>query len=443
MLRGFCSLLFFFWMVLAVGQTGFDFDAGVQRSKISFQWVNNLIIIPVELNGTRLNFLLDTGVEETLLFSLDETDEVQFSALEKIKIKGFGALDAIDAFRADHNTLRIGKVFDPDHKVYLVLDQEINISSSVGIPVNGIIGYHFFKNFLVRIDYLNQRLLLSKTLSKVKKRKELFTKLPMPLLQNKPYITIQGRQGAATRELFQLLDTGNTDAGWLFPSYLPSTFQPIKQVSDYLGKGLSGDIYGIRGRMDSLTIGKYRLPRPIVAFPDSLSLAHLTRVDQRTGSIGNEFLRRFHVIFDYKEQQIYVRPNADFGDPFRYNMSGLEIKHQGLQWIAQEQRLDARLTYGDITFKESSSINKEKIKYQFELKPIYVVTAVRPDSPGALAGIQKGDIVLTIDKKECSSLSLDQINAFFKQYDGKTVEIELEHMGKPYKVTLVLKDLLP
>ncbi|WP_297507803.1 aspartyl protease family protein [Flavobacterium sp.] len=437
------SVLLLFGSLLAWGQSGFELDNDRKKSKIPFQWVNNLIILPVELNGIPLNFLLDTGVEETILFSLDDPNEVQFSTLEKVKIKGFGANEPIDAYRADHNSLRIGSALDNDHKVYILLDQEINISSSVGLPVNGIVGAHFFKNFLVRIDYVNQRLIIGKSLQKVKRRKEQFTPLPLYLVQNKPYVKMKGQQGIKTIDLLQLLDTGNTDAAWLFPAVMPQSFLSKNTIQDYLGKGLSGTIYGNRSRIDGLKWDTFMLPRPIVAMPDSLSMTHLVQVTNRTGSIGNEFLRRFHVIFDYAQQQLYIRPNRDYDDPFRYNMSGIEVKHQGLQWIAKSQRTDSRLTYGDITFEGSSTSIRDKIKYQFELKPIYVVANVRPDSPGAKVGIQKGDILLTIEEKEGHEMSLDQINSYFKQQDGKSIEMELEHLGNPYKVTLVLKDVLP
>jgi hypothetical protein len=42
--------------------------------------------------------------------------------------------------------------------VYIITDQDFNISSHVGIPVNGIIGYHFFKDHPVLIDYSSKKL---------------------------------------------------------------------------------------------------------------------------------------------------------------------------------------------------------------------------------------------------------------------------------------------
>ena len=104
-----------------------------------------------------MSFLLDTGVEDSILFSLDETDEVKFSQVEKIKIRGLGSNDSFEGYKSNHNKLSINKYTDLNHVIYLVLDQNINISAQVGFPVNGIIGYHFFENNLVKINYTNKK----------------------------------------------------------------------------------------------------------------------------------------------------------------------------------------------------------------------------------------------------------------------------------------------
>jgi hypothetical protein len=43
----------------------------VNKVKIPFQLINNLVFIPINVNGVELTFL-DSGVKETILFSLEE-----------------------------------------------------------------------------------------------------------------------------------------------------------------------------------------------------------------------------------------------------------------------------------------------------------------------------------------------------------------------------------
>ncbi len=81
----FLYLLLFFLTSLSSGfsQSGFHFEKTKKKVVIPFQLINNLIFIPINVNGETLTFLLDTGVEETVLFSLDEKEEVSLYQLEK------------------------------------------------------------------------------------------------------------------------------------------------------------------------------------------------------------------------------------------------------------------------------------------------------------------------------------------------------------------------
>jgi hypothetical protein len=46
---------------------------------------------------------LDTGVEPTLIFSLDDKDEVKLFDVEKLILKGLGSKDAIDSYKSAKN----------------------------------------------------------------------------------------------------------------------------------------------------------------------------------------------------------------------------------------------------------------------------------------------------------------------------------------------------
>jgi hypothetical protein len=124
-------------------QEGFHLS-GNKQAKISFQLINNLIFIPVKVNGVSMTCLLDTGVEETILFSLEETDTVPFFNVNKVKLRGLGGDESIEALSSSENRIEISKNFaDAKHTILIVLDEEINFSSSVGIPVNGILDIIF------------------------------------------------------------------------------------------------------------------------------------------------------------------------------------------------------------------------------------------------------------------------------------------------------------
>ena len=104
-------LLFCISLTFGFSQSAFQLPQGQQKAVIPFQMINNLIFIPIKVNGETLTFLLDTGVEETVLFSLDDKEEVSLHQLEKIKLKGLGANEAVEAFKSSKNKLEVSTFY--------------------------------------------------------------------------------------------------------------------------------------------------------------------------------------------------------------------------------------------------------------------------------------------------------------------------------------------
>ena len=66
--------------------------------------------------------------------------------------------------------------------------------------------------------------------------------------------------------------------------------------------------------------------------PSNESVQSMNFVKDRIGSIGSDILKRFTVIFDYKILIFTSKKQAIKKDPFKFNMSGLDIKHDGMKW---------------------------------------------------------------------------------------------------------------
>jgi hypothetical protein len=428
--------------VCGYSQEGFQLTDNNQ-AKISFQLINNLIFIPVKVNGVSMTFLLDTGVEETILFSLEETDTVPFFNVNKVKLRGLGGDESIEALSSSENRVEIAKnLVDTNHTILIVLNEEINFSSSLGIPVNGIMGYHFFKNNCVKIDYEKEQLFVYKEHAKVvKKIKRKYTAVPISIKNNKPYL--QGNFSLANSNEFSgklLIDTGNSDALWLFENQSDKIQIPRANFEDYLGKGFSGDIHGKRAKINRFQLNEFVFEKPYVAFPDYNSIKNVTMVQSRIGSVGGEILQRFTVVFDYRNNELFIRKNKNYSKPFSFNMSGLEINHAGRQWVQETLTVN---TYINVGGDESHYQKKENpVKFNFVLKPIYKIVNVREDSPGALAGLKKDDVIVSINRKPASTYTLQSINELLKSEDGKKILFEVNRNGKYVKLILQLKSIL-
>ena len=132
-----------------LAQDKFVLTGSKKGQNLTFKLINNLIVIPVEVNGRELNFILDTGVDRSILFNLESEDSLRLKKVKRIKIRGLGEGERLTGLVSSENKFRIGKIVNPDHKVYAISSDEFDLSGRMGIEVNGIIGSELFRDFIV------------------------------------------------------------------------------------------------------------------------------------------------------------------------------------------------------------------------------------------------------------------------------------------------------
>ncbi|RZJ31071.1 MAG: PDZ domain-containing protein [Flavobacterium sp.] len=435
------AVLFFLliFSMTSTAQPGFRFEsAGRRKVTIPFKFINNLIVLSVNVNGADLNFLLDTGVDETILFSIDDQDQVKLNNIQRILLKGLGGNEPVEGLKSSHNKLSFPGYSDSDHDIYIVLDQDFNFSASIGIPVNGIIGYGFFKNNLIEINYDRKKIIVYNENEKARKKvASQFVPHDISIVDGKPYLIAELTADQRQIPARLLVDTGNTDAVWLFQDKSGSFKIPDQVFDDFLGRGLSGDIVGKRGRIENFAIDSFGFQQPLVAFPDVNATKNIVMAEGRVGSVGGEILKRFTVVFDYKNGKIFLRKGREYSQPFNYNMSGLEVHHEGMTWVKERIDFSATKKYAIYQAGEPTSF-----AYKFELKPLFSVSNVRKDSPAALCGIEKGDLLVSLNRTPCDRMTLQEINSILKSEEGKTIDVEVERHGIKMKFSFRLKSII-
>ena len=244
-------ILFFFLFGFATpvfSQQGFEFiKNNSSRITIPFQFINNLVFIPVQVNGVELLFLLDSGVKETILFGFEDVKELNLNHVEKISIQGLGGNEAVEGLKSSGNVLLIDKMQAENYLLYLILDPSFNLSNYVGVTVNGIIGSAAFRNHLVAIDYDKKKVSFYQQNSKyVKRIQKKYSSIPLSIEQGKPYVNSIVKIKEEEVPVKLLVDSGNSDAVWLFDQLSSKIEIPEKYFEDYLGQGLSGAVEGKR-----------------------------------------------------------------------------------------------------------------------------------------------------------------------------------------------------
>lgn len=433
-------LLFIFCLMMhiqfVIGQL-WNAPENKQHSIIPFEFVNNLIIVSVQLNNEPLSFILDNGVKETLLFG--EVDSLRLKNTSSFVFQGFGTGQPIKGLMSKENKLQIGNIVDSSHHLYVITDTAFNLSKNIGVHVHGILGSAFFRNNVVAIDYLKKKIVFARDVSKLGLRMSKFNKLSIRVENDRAYafVNIQPRD----KKLFNqklLLDLGNSNPMMLFESVIPHYEIDTPSIRDYLGVGFNGAVYGVKNKIELVSFGSYEIPYPIVSYPDTNSYDKNKIAKDRVGSIGNQILSRFYIVFDYPNNVFYLRPNRNFKKAFTLDMSGLEIVHSGFDFV--------RHRYTNFTNKGDDggvSINfSNEVNYLIELHANYIIDQVRPKSPAEKVGLTVGDKLLKVNGRRVGKMKLQDIKNKLQSGDGKITRLEIERAGKKIDFQFRLVDPL-
>ncbi len=450
-LKGKALVLVLFIGFTTFPQSGFKLPMGKNSDKIRFEVANNLIILPVILNGVELSFILDTGVGSTIIFSIDNKESLELKNASKIYLRGLGDDEPVEAIKSLDNELKIGDAISTNHTVFLVFDESINFSPRMGFPIHGIIGYDFFKDFILDINYTKKVIRIHDPKYYTYKKCDKCYETRLDFGENKKRPLVSAKYRANNDKLIDLrllLDSGSGSSLWLFESQNKGITIPDKSFEDFLGKGFNGDIYGRRTKIKDLYIGDYRLKEVTTAFPDSIYIQGIS-LDKREGSLGGNVLRRFNLIIDYPNEKISFRKNSFFDKPFNYNMSGLTIQHVGFNAVLPDDPSKVNVvnsaTEKNRVYLGLNRVVNEKtlrLSNNFILRPKYEISDVRPNSPADLTGLKKGDILLEVNGKAAYHYKLSQINDLFYFEEGKRIRMKINRLGVELKFTFFLKKVM-
>jgi len=382
---------------------GFVMEGGKDKVSFPFEIHNNLIVIPVVIEGTlKVNFILDTGVRSGIIFEKTITDILDVNYARKISILGAGENRIVEALVASNMQLSLPGVDGYGQSVLVLMENYLRLDRHIGHPVHGIIGYDIFSRFVVDINYSRQVITLHDpdTYKPSNWRKT----LPIEVIDTKPYVKMPVWIDDTTKVNGKfMLDTGASHAIVVHQDANERIYLPPKNISAVLGKGLTGNIHGHLTRVEKLKLGKYELEEVIASFPDEASYSDSLMHEERYGTLGGEVLSRFNITIDYINSQIHFRRNSKFREDFEYNMSGIEL-----------------MTVGS------------------KFNTIQVVN-VREGSVGNEAGIMEGDTVIAINGYFGKNLTLKRAYALFNSKDGKNIRMTITREGVPEKKKFQLR----
>ncbi len=373
---------------------------------LKFKTASNLIILPMTINDSdTLNFILDTGVRYPVITELPFVNKLNLNYMMPVEIRGIGDGEVLTAYRSGNNVLQMRGMVARNQEVQMVIEEDFQISHMLGMPVHGLIGYNLFKDYVVKIDYQDEEITFTRPEHfKYRDRKSDII-LPLHFDGNKPFIRTSIVTDEKTEVPVKLLvDTGASDALWLSEKSDERIKVPGNHVETFLGRGLGGDLFGIKGRIDAIWVGPLVLPRPIVAFPDDALVEQLISANDRNGTLGAEILRRFVVTIDYRNARLTLSPTPLVRESFNYNMSGMEVVNPMPGF------------------------------------PIFTIANIRENSPAFLAGLKVNDQILSINSSNHQSISLNDINLLLQSKENRKIKMKVLRDGQEIRTSFDLQN---
>ena len=375
------------------------FAAGSSAQGIKFQLINNLVLVQARVNNSEpLWFIFDTGASNTVI----DTKRAETLGLKAHgKIVSTGAAGKAEAQRVPGVNIQFPGFEIARLTVYtLPID---SFSALFGLPIGGIIGNDIIGRVVAEIDYDKHELSFYDVASYTTEAGgQVF---PVTLQGGLPMIpakfVLANREFSGTFEI----DTGSTGPIQINTPFVRrhNLLSLVKRSKKERLGGVGGTAEAVTTRLESVTLGKYRLPNSI----GKLSLAKQGDYSSRRydGLLGGPIFRRFKLVVDLSRRRITFQPNGALNEPFEADMSGLELVADG----------DDLATY----------LNDD----------------LEPDTPATEAGIKGGETLLAIDGRPASEFSLEEIRRMF-MHDGREYDLTLQRDKDTIHVKLKLRRLV-
>jgi len=260
---------------------------------IPFTLVDNRPFIEVTIKQQTFHFILDCGAD----YGLEtQTAKLLRQKLTNPTMMGGGAgANKVQVFSTVVDTAKIGPV-NVLGKEFTVVDMS-EIKNNLHLPyLDGIIGYHFMRDYAVQFDYRNNVINFYKSYS---------GKSPVPFTMYEgeiPKLDAKIDGSPAT----VIVDTGDRTAFTLFNHFaVKNGIIKNYKLSDttITGYGLGGPIYARKFSLKDLRMGSAHVINAPSRIPMMKTGAFAdTSID---GSIGGGILRNYKFTIDYIGSKLY------------------------------------------------------------------------------------------------------------------------------------------
>jgi len=273
-------------------------------------------------------------------------------------------------------------------------DYEI-LTAAYGMRIDGIIGYSFFRRYIIAIDYDNMEMKVYEPGT---------YKYPRGGYLLKPKFTNLAKQMVQVRDKVDITSQYYFDSGAGLCLLMTEDFMNDNSIFRTKRKFFATQAEGLGGKapmtlslVKDVKVGPYRFHNvPVYILKDRFSVISYPEV---SGLLGNDLMRRFNTVFNYPQQEIYIKPNKHYLDSFDYSYTGLGFY----------------LINGAIT-----------------------VTDIIKDSPAEKAGFKEGDIIIGVETNFSNNIQAYKV---LMQVAKSKLRVVIMRNGHPLVIELKVRSI--
>lgn len=347
----------------------------LERFKVSTD--GDFLLLPVELQGKRYWFALDTGSSNAVYDTCFRP--ILGEPIQTETVWTSGGFIKVPIFRSLKGT--VGKLNLPAVSECFCMDLK-RFRETSGQEVYGILGLDFLTKHVFRIDFdRGDVTFLTKAGPDAGKR------VAIIFHRDAPYVTMEAR-GLLWQEEFQV-DTGNLGNGAIrkenFEKLVKGEFLKLCKSGPH--ETAAGTRTARFGRVNAINLASFR--------HENLGFAESDR-----NRLGLWYWRRFVVTFDFPNGAMYLKKSRQFDTPDLLDRSGLNLLRR---------------------------------------KGQILVESVEKGSAAAQAGIKPKDVLQRIDEVKSSDMSLMRIQRLFGE-KGKKYRLLILRGERELNLTIHLRE---
>ena len=293
------AMAFGAWLLIFGGFSSGYSQGHAPVAEVPFEFLRNQIFVQVKIAGKGpFNMLFDTDTDPSAI-DLATARELGL----KLGSKGYqgtgGGTETNLVYPTKIPMVGLGSVTAKE--VFAAAINLTKLSSKLGKPIHGVLGYSFLKDRIFQIDYAALRI-------------RFYAETPYPGIQNSPStinrtvvhfryenevqvdsVFVNGQKVRAT------LDTGGSNTFALTPEGITTLGlgEDARNAKAELSAGYNGEFESKTGTLESVRIGSLSVDSPAVSFW-SAGTGHDKKKYQL--SIGNGFFKNYLVTFDFRSK---------------------------------------------------------------------------------------------------------------------------------------------